>query len=74
MYKLAAEKAGSTELAKVNAAFDSISLEKGFTGASSMKAGTRHCTLPMLLGEMQADASVKIIKDLGVIDPTGQCG
>ena len=54
--------------------FDSISLEKGFTGASSMKAGTRHCTLPMLLGEMQADASVKIIKDLGVIDPTGQCG
>ncbi len=39
-----------------------------------MKAGTRHCTLPMLMGEMQADGSVKIIEDLGTGDPTGQCG
>jgi ABC-type branched-subunit amino acid transport system substrate-binding protein len=73
MWKLAAEKAGSTDLAKVNATFDSIKLDKGFGGAAAMKPGTRHCTLPMQMGEMQADGSVKIIKDLGTIDPTGQC-
>lgn len=73
MWKLAVEKAGSTDLAKVNAAFDSIKLDKGFGGAAAMKPGTRHCTLPMQMGEMQADGSVKIIKDLGTIDPTGQC-
>jgi branched-chain amino acid transport system substrate-binding protein len=74
MWKAAVEKADSFELAKVNTAFDSIPLEKGFTGPSAMKAGTRHCTLPMLMGEMQADGSVKIIEDLGTGDPTGQCG
>jgi branched-chain amino acid transport system substrate-binding protein len=73
MYKLAVEKAGSTDLAKVNAAFDSIALDKGFGGKSAMKAGTRHCTLPMVMGEMQADGSVKVVQDLGTIDPTGQC-
>ena len=73
MWKAAVEKAGSTDLAKVNAAFDSITLDKGFGGKAAMKAGTRHCTLPMQMGEMQADGSVKILKDLGTIDPTGQC-
>jgi branched-chain amino acid transport system substrate-binding protein len=74
MWKAAAEKAGSTDLAKVNAAFDSIKLDKGFGGASAMKPGSRHCTLPMQMGEMQADGSVKVVKDLGTLDPTGQCG
>lgn len=73
MYKAAVEKAGSTELAKVNAAFDSIAFDTGFGGKAAMKAGTRHCTLPMFMGEMQADASVKILEDLGTVDPTGQC-
>ena len=73
MYKAAVEKAGSTELAKVNGAFDGISFDKGFGGKAAMKAGTRHCTLPMFMGEMQADGSVKVTEDLGVVDPTGQC-
>lgn len=74
MWKAAVEKAGSLDLAKVNTAFDSITLDKGIGGPAAMKAGTRHATLPMQLGEMQADSSVKILKDLGSIDPTGQCG
>jgi branched-chain amino acid transport system substrate-binding protein len=73
MWKAAAEKAGAVDLAKINTAFDSITLDKGFGGKSAMKAGTRHCAVPMQLGEMQADGSVKILKDLGVVDPTGQC-
>ena len=74
MWKAAVEKAGSLDLAKVNAAFDSAKLDQSIGGPAAMKPGTRHCTLQMQLGEMQADASVKILKDLGTIDPTGQCG
>lgn len=74
MWKAAVEKAGSLELAKVNAAFDSASLKESIGGPAAMKPGTRHCTLQMRLGEMQADASVKVLADLGVLDPQDQCG
>ncbi len=73
MWAAAAAKAGAVDLAKINTACDSITLDKGFGGKAAMKAGTRHCSVPMQLGEMQADGSVKILKDLGVVDPTGQC-
>jgi urea transport system substrate-binding protein len=73
LWKVAVEKAGSLDLAKVNAAMDSASLTECIGGPAAFKPGTRHCTLKMRLGEMQADSSVKIIKDLGAIDPTGQC-
>lgn len=73
MWKVAVEKAGSLDLDKVNAAFDSAKLDKCIGGPAAMKPGTRHCTLQMQLGEMQADSSVKVLKDLGSIDPTGQC-
>lgn len=74
MWKAAVEKAGSLELAKVNAAFDSASLKDCIGGPAAMKPGSRHCTLQMQLGEMQADASVKVLADLGVLDPQDQCG
>jgi hypothetical protein len=38
-----------------------------------MVPGTRHCELTMYLGAMQADGSVKTLKDLGAQDPKGQC-
>ena len=74
LWKVAVEKAGSLDLAKVNAAMDSASLTQGIGGPAAFKPVTHHCTLQMRLGEMQADGSVKILKDLGTLDPTGQCG
>jgi urea transport system substrate-binding protein len=73
MWKAAVEKAGSLDLAKVNAAFaDGISLETSFGGPAKLIGSTRHTALPMYLGEMQANGSVKVIKSLGQIAPQ-QC-
>jgi branched-chain amino acid transport system substrate-binding protein len=73
LWKTAVEKAGSTDLAKVNQAMDSASYDKLIGGPAKMVPGTRHCELTMYLGAMQADGSVKTLKDLGAQDPKGQC-
>ncbi|HEY5183210.1 MAG TPA: substrate-binding protein [Dermatophilaceae bacterium] len=73
LWKTAVEKAGSTDLAKVNKAFDSVSYDKLVGGPAKMVPGTRHCALSMYVGEMQADGSVKVVDTLGQITPEGQC-
>jgi ABC-type branched-subunit amino acid transport system substrate-binding protein len=73
MWKAAVEKAGSTDLDKVNDAFDSVSAEKLIGGPAKMIPGTRHCELTLYLGEMQGDGSVKVLDDLGAQPPKGQC-
>lgn len=73
LWKTAVEKAGSTDLAKVNKAFDNVSYDKLVGGPAKMVPGTRHCALSMYLGEMQADGSVKVVDTLGQITPEGQC-
>ncbi len=67
------EKAGSTDLAKVNAAMNSASYDRLIGGPAKMVAGTRHCELTMYLGDMQGNGSVKTLKDLGQQLPEGQC-
>jgi urea transport system substrate-binding protein len=73
LWKVAVEKAGSTDLAKVNAAMNSASYERLIGGPAKMVAGTRHCELTMYLGDMQGNGSVKTLKDLGQQLPEGQC-
>jgi ABC-type branched-subunit amino acid transport system substrate-binding protein len=73
LWKTAVEKAGSTDLDKVNQAMDSVSYDKLIGGPAKMIPGTRHCQLTMYLGQMQADGKVKTLKDLGSQPPKGQC-
>jgi branched-chain amino acid transport system substrate-binding protein len=73
MWKAAVEKAGSTDLAKVNSAIDSIGVDELIGGPAKFVPGTRHCELTMYLGEMQGDGTVKVLKDIGSQAPTGQC-
>jgi ABC-type branched-subunit amino acid transport system substrate-binding protein len=73
LWKAAVEKAGSTDLAKVNDAMDSVSYDKLIGGPAKMVPGTRHCELRMYLGEMRADGNAKVLKDLGAQAPKGQC-
>jgi ABC-type branched-subunit amino acid transport system substrate-binding protein len=73
LWKAAVEKAGSTDLAKVNEAMDSVSADKLIGGPAKMVPGTRHCELTLFLGEMQGDGSVKVLDDLGAQPPKGQC-
>jgi len=73
LWKAAVEKAGSTDLDKVNLAFDSASFADLVGGPAKMVPGTRHCAMSMYLGEMQADGSVKILESPGQISPEGQC-
>lgn len=72
-YKVAVEKARSTDVTKVDQAMNSVSYERLIGGPAKMVPGTRHCEMTMYLGEMQGSGSVKTLKDLGEIAPTGQC-
>ena len=73
LWKAAVEKAGSTKLNDVNKAMNTASYKKLIGGPARFVAGTRHCQLTMYLGEMQADGSVKTLKNLGSQLPVGQC-
>jgi urea transport system substrate-binding protein len=73
MWKAAVEEAGSLEPDAVNEAIDSIAVEQLIGGPAKFVPGTRHCELPMYLGEMQADSSAKVLADLGAQAPEGQC-
>ena len=70
-YKAAAEKAGSTEQAKVLKALGEISVE-GPRGKIAMSK-QHHAPLTMYLGQVQADGSVKVIKSFPNVDPGAQC-
>jgi urea transport system substrate-binding protein len=73
LWKAAVEKAGSTKLDKVNAAINGASYKRLIGGPARMIPGSRHCQLTMYLGEMQADGSVRTLKNLGSQRPAGQC-
>jgi branched-chain amino acid transport system substrate-binding protein len=70
-YKAAAEKAGSTEQAKVLKALGEVSVE-GPRGKIDMSK-QHHAPLTMYLGQVQADGSVKVIKSFPSVDPGAQC-
>ncbi|APA88631.1 substrate-binding protein [Paraburkholderia sprentiae WSM5005] len=71
LYKAAAEKAGSTDPAKVIRALDQVSFD-GPRGPVSMDK-SRHTPLAMRLGQIQADGSVKILQSFPDVDPGAQC-
>jgi ABC-type branched-subunit amino acid transport system substrate-binding protein len=73
LWKAAVEKAGTTDLGKVNEAMDSAGADKLLGGPAKFVPGTRHCELTLYLGEMQGDGSVKVLDDLGAQPPKGQC-
>lgn len=72
LWKVAVEKAGSLDLAKVNSTMNTAADQKLIGGPAAMKPGTRHCSLSMYLGQMQGDGTVNVLKSLGRIDPE-QC-
>jgi hypothetical protein len=51
---------------------DSASAEKLIGGPASFEPGTRHVSLPMFIGESQADGSEKVLTELGQVKPV-QC-
>ena len=73
LWKNAVETAGSLDTADVAAAMDTATFEGNPGGPAAMKAGTKHCSLPIFIGEVQADGSVKQLVDAGIIDPI-ECG
>jgi urea transport system substrate-binding protein len=73
LWAKAADAAGSVETTKVDAAMDGVSASQLIGGPASFDAGTRHCTLPMYLGEMQGDGSVKVLRSSARVAPQGQC-
>ena len=71
LYKLAVEKAGSTDPEAVIEALDEVSF-KGPRGLIQMNK-QRHAPLTMYLGQVQADGSVRLIDTFENVDPGEQC-
>jgi branched-chain amino acid transport system substrate-binding protein len=71
LYKLAVEKAGSTDADKVVKALSEVSFDgpRGKIGMSKQ----RHAPLTMYLGQVQKDGSVKILETFKDVDPGDQC-
>jgi ABC-type branched-subunit amino acid transport system substrate-binding protein len=73
LWKNAVETAGSIDTDSVAKTMDSATFADNPGGAAAMKPGTHHCSLPIFIGEVQADGSVKQLVDAGILDPT-ECG
>jgi urea transport system substrate-binding protein len=71
LYKLAVEKAGTTDAAKVIEALPTVSFT-GPRGAIQMNK-QHHAPLTMYLGQVQADGSVKVAATFANVDPGEQC-
>jgi urea transport system substrate-binding protein len=71
LYKLAIEKAGSTDPEAVIDALDEVSF-KGPRGQIQMNK-QRHAPLTMYLGQVEADGSVRLIDTFENVDPGEQC-
>ena len=71
LYKLAVEKAGSTDAAKVIEALPTVSFT-GPRGAIQMNK-QHHAPLTMYLGQVQADGGVKVAAKFDNVDPGEQC-
>ena len=70
-YKLAVEKAGSTDSDKVIAALSQVSFE-GPRGVIRMNT-QRHAPLTMYLGQVQKDGGIKVLETFKDVDPGDQC-
>jgi urea transport system substrate-binding protein len=70
-YKLAVEKAGSTDAGKVIAALSQVSFD-GPRGVIRMSK-QRHAPLTMYLAQVQKDGSVKMLSTFKDVDPGEQC-
>jgi len=70
-YKLAVEKAGTTDAAKVIPALADVTFD-GPRGAIRMNK-QRHAPLTMYLGQVQKDGSVKVLETFKDVDPGDQC-
>jgi urea transport system substrate-binding protein len=71
LYKLAVEKAGTTEASKVIEALPTVSFT-GPRGAIQMNK-QHHAPLTMYLGQVQADGGVKVAAKFDNVDPGEQC-
>ncbi|MEO8626756.1 MAG: substrate-binding protein [Betaproteobacteria bacterium] len=71
LYKLAVEKAGTTDADKVIPALAQVSFE-GPRGNIQMNK-QRHAPLTMYLGQVQKDGSVKMLDKFKNVDPGDQC-
>lgn len=71
LYKLAVEKAGSTDAAKVIEALPTVSFT-GPRGAIQMNK-QHHAPLTMYLGQVQSDGGVKVAAKFDNVDPGEQC-
>ena len=70
-YKMAVEKAGSTDADKIIAALSEVAFE-GPRGVIKMSK-QRHAPLTMYLGQVQKDGSVKTLSKFKDVDPGAQC-
>ncbi len=70
-YKLAVEKAGSTDADKVIAALSQVAFE-GPRGIIKMNK-QRHAPLTMYLAQVQKDGGVKVLSTFKDVDPGEQC-
>ncbi|HEX7686682.1 MAG TPA: substrate-binding protein [Burkholderiaceae bacterium] len=71
LYRLAAERAGTTESHAVLAALGAVTFD-GPRGLVQMSA-SRHAALAMRLARVQADGSARILQTFGNTDPGAQC-
>ena len=71
LYKLAVEKAGTTESRAVIDALDDVSF-MGPRGRIRMNK-QRHAPLTMYLAQVQADGGIKLISSFVDVDPGEQC-
>ena len=71
LYKLAVEKAGSTDAKAVIDALDDVAFT-GPRGRIQMNK-QRHAPLTMYLGQVQADGGVEVIQSFENVDPGEQC-
>jgi branched-chain amino acid transport system substrate-binding protein len=71
LYKLAVEKAGSTDPEAVIDALDEVSF-RGPRGDIKMDK-QRHAPLTMYLAQVQPDGGIKLIKSFANVDPGEQC-
>ncbi len=70
-YKMAVEKAGSTQADKVIPALAQVAYE-GPRGLIKMDK-QRHAALTMYLGQVQKDGSIKVLETFKNVDPGEQC-
>ena len=71
LYKLAVERAGTTDAKAVIDALDDVAFT-GPRGRIQMNK-QRHAPLTMYLGQVQADGSVEVIQSFENVDPGEQC-